>query len=231
VAVVLGWLWDVAVKPIFESIGWLAGWLWDHALKPFFENFWGGLKYVGGKFKWLYENIIAPFAGWISDKAKWLYEKALKPFFQNFWDGLKWVGDKFKWLYDHSVKPFSEFVADKTKWLYDKGLKPQFDRIKSAVKLVGEGFGAAKDAIKESWNQIVGITKRPVNFVIDSVYTHGIKAVWDSVAKYVGQDPLPKAPKLLEAGGTVGGGWGVARPMVTNRPTAIVGEGDPRYPE
>ncbi|MDT0470012.1 transglycosylase SLT domain-containing protein [Streptomyces gibsoniae] len=129
------------------------------------------------------------------------------------------------------MKPVFGWISDKAKWLYDKGLKPAFDNVKSAVGLVGDAFGDAKDAIKKAWDKVVDITKKPVNFVIDAVYTHGIKAVWDKVADFVGLDPLPKAPKLLAAGGTVGDGWGVARPMKTNRPTAIVGEGNPRYPE
>jgi murein DD-endopeptidase MepM/ murein hydrolase activator NlpD len=230
-ATTLGWLWSVVFEPIFHAMGVTAGILWSDGLQPFFKSTWDAIEWVGSKFVWLYEHAIAPAAGWIADKVKWLFDKAVRPFFVNFWDGLQYVGDKFKWLYDHVISPIAGWIADKTKWLYEKGIRPQFDAMKSAVRLVGEAFGDARDAIAKHWGDVKNITKAPVNFVIDMVYTHGIKAVWDKVAKYVGQDPLPKAPKLLEAGGTVGDGWGVARPMVTNRPTAIVGEGNPRYPE
>ncbi|MFF1684506.1 MULTISPECIES: peptidoglycan DD-metalloendopeptidase family protein [unclassified Streptomyces] len=204
---------------------------WEKVLKPTFGFIWDKLKWVGDKFLWLWNNAVKPTAKWIGDKAKWLWEKAIKPSLKGIWDGLKWVGDKFKWLYEKGVKGPANWIADKASWLYNKGVKPAFDKIKSAVRLVGEAFGKAKDAIGKTWSKVSDIAKKPVNFIIKWVYTKGIKAVWDKVAGFVGLSKLPDAPKLLEAGGTVGNGWGPARPMRTNRPTAIVGEGNPRYPE
>ncbi|MEU0860614.1 transglycosylase SLT domain-containing protein, partial [Streptomyces griseofuscus] len=228
---VASWLWTNVIKPTWNLIAQLAKWLWEKYLKPFFKNIWDAIKWVGDKFVWLYDHGVKPIFDWIADKAKWLYNKGIKPAFQHIWDAIKWVGDKFKWLYDHSVGPIVDWIAGKAKWLYEKGIKPQFDKIKSALKLVSDGFKIAKDAIKEAWDDVKNITKGPVNFIIDMVYSHGIKAVWDKVAGFVGLDKLPKAPKLLAAGGTIGDGWGTARPMKTNRPTAIVGEGNPRFPE
>ncbi|MFF1625563.1 peptidoglycan DD-metalloendopeptidase family protein [Streptomyces sp. NPDC058272] len=227
----VGWLWTDCFKPTFDSIAFIAGWVWTNALQPAFQGIWDGIKWLGDQFVWLYDHAVLPTADFISSKASWLWEKALHPTFQGIWDGIKWLGDQFKWLYDHGVKPPADFIKNKADWLYTKGLKPAFDKIKSAVGLVGDAFGSAKDAIKTAWDKVKDITKGPVNFVIKWVYTKGIKAVWDKVAGFVGLDKLPEAPKLLAAGGTVGNGWGPAVPMKTNRPTAIVGEGNPRYPE
>jgi murein DD-endopeptidase MepM/ murein hydrolase activator NlpD len=231
VGLLVSWLWTDCFKPSFDGIAWLSQWLWTNVLSPFFGWVWDGIKWVGDKFVWLYDHAVKPTSDWISAKANWLWTKALQPAFQWIWGGVKWVGDKFVWLYDHGVKPVFDWIADKTSWLYDKGLKPVFDTITEAVGLVADAFSDAKDMIGRAWDQVKDITKGPVNFVIKWVYTNGIKAVWDKVAKFVGVDPLPAAPKLLEAGGTVGNGWSVAAPMKTNKPTAIVGEGNPRYPE
>ncbi|MFE0326330.1 peptidoglycan DD-metalloendopeptidase family protein [Streptomyces sp. NPDC058960] len=225
------WLWRNVFSPAFQLIANLAVLVWNKWLWPFFQGFWNTIKWVGDKFVWLYDNAIKPAAGWIADKATWLWNTVLSPVFHWIWDGVKWVGEKFTWLYDHAVKPVAGWISDKATWLYDKGLKPAFDKVKSAVALVGDAFGLAKDAIKTAWDKVSDIAKKPVNFIIEWVYTKGIKAVWDKVASFVGLDKLPAAPKLLAAGGTVGDGWGIARPMKTNRPTAIVGEGNPRYPE
>lgn len=225
------WMWEDCFKPTWEGISGGAKWLWDNVLKPFFQWLWDKIKWVGDKFVWLYDHAVKPMADWIAGKAEWLWDTVLKPVFKFIWDGIKWVGEKFQWLYNHSVKPIVDWIADKTGWLWDKGLKPAFDKIKEGVGLVGEAFEAAKKAIGIAWGKIKDIAKGPVNFIIEWVYTNGIKAVWDKVASFVGLDKLPKAPKLLEAGGTVGNGWGVAKPMKVNQPTAIVGEGNPRYPE
>ncbi|SEC33492.1 hypothetical protein SAMN04490357_1748 [Streptomyces misionensis] len=195
---VISALWTGVVKPTWELIAQLTKWLWNTVLNPYFNNIWKSLKWVGDKFTWLYNNAVKPACGWIADKAKWLWSKGLKPALTDVWNGLKWVGDKFLWLYDHSVGPIVGWIADKARWLYDKGLKPAFDSIKTAVKLVGAAFSDAKSAIKQAWDQIAGIAAKPVNFVISGVYTHGIKAVWDKVAEFVGLGKLPDAPKLVD---------------------------------
>ncbi|MEV6537191.1 transglycosylase SLT domain-containing protein [Streptomyces sp. NPDC051639] len=219
------WLWTNAIKPAFEGIwlvarilvavlvtavvtpivlafrllGSVATWLWANALKPVFGWISGGLSWLGSKFTWLFDHAVKPSADGIAGKASWLWSKALAPTFRFVWDGIRWLGDKFRWLFDNAVKPSADWIAGKASWLHDKALKPAFDKMKSAVRLVGEAFGDAKDAIKKAWDAVAGIVAKPVNFVIDTVYTHGVKAVWDKVAKFVGLDALPKAPTLLQA--------------------------------
>jgi phage-related protein len=217
----------LVIAPIWialQALGKIAMWLWEHAFKPAFEA-------IGKLAVWLYKNMIKPQFDLIAAIAKWLWEKALQPIVKVIWDHLKWLGDKFLWLYSNAVKPSMNFIADKAAWLYEKGIKPQFKAMRSALDVLADAFRIARKAIGDQWSQLRNITKDPVNFLIKWVYTNGIKAVWDNVAKFVGLPKLPAGPKLLEAGGTVGDGWSVAKPMKTNRPTAIVGEGNPRYPE
>ncbi|MFD7646350.1 peptidoglycan DD-metalloendopeptidase family protein [Streptomyces albidoflavus] len=218
------------VLTCWEGIQKATSWVWEEILQPVFEWIWDALQWVGDKFVWLYDHAVRKPWNWIAEKSTWLWEVALKPIFKGMWDGLKWLGDKFVWLWEKGVRAPWNWISDKTSWLGDK-LGKGFGKIKSAVKLVGEAFEKAKDAIGKAWDKVVSLTKKPTNFVIKMVYTNGIKAIWDKVAGFVGLDKLPEAPKLLEAGGTVGNGWGVAAPAKVNKPTAIVGEGNPRYPE
>ncbi|MGW4028257.1 peptidoglycan DD-metalloendopeptidase family protein [Streptomyces sp. NPDC004838] len=230
-AAVAGWLWTVAIKPAFDGIAAAALWLWTNGIKPAFDLFKLGIQTVGDAGKWLWTNVISPVFGWIAEKAKWLWNNGIKPSFDLLKLGIRTVGDTGKWLWNEVISPVFGWISEKASWLWDKGIKPAFDKIKSGVALVGDAFGLAKDAIGKAWNKVKDIAKGPVNFIIEWVYTKGIKKVWDGVAGFVGLDPLPAAPKLLAAGGTVGNGWGPAAPMKVNRPTAIVGEGNPRHPE
>ncbi|TGB13840.1 peptidoglycan DD-metalloendopeptidase family protein [Streptomyces sp. MZ04] len=218
------WLWKTALGPAFRGIGATGKWLYEKAIKPAFN----GIAATG---RWLYRSAIKPAADGIVASFKfvgrigtWLYRTALRPAFRG-------IGDVSKWLYDKAIRPTFGFIASRASWLYNKGLKPAFDRIKSAVRLVGKAFDSARKAIGTAFGKIKSITAAPVNFVIEYVYRKGIKAIWDKVADFVKLPHMPKGPDLLAAGGTVGQGFGPARPMVTNRPTAIVGEGNPRYPE
>ncbi|MEU5772737.1 peptidoglycan DD-metalloendopeptidase family protein [Streptomyces venezuelae] len=218
------WLWRVALGPAFRSIGAGAKWLYNTAIRPAFT----GIATVAG---WLYRSAIRPAANgivasfrFVGRIGKWLYENAIRP-------ALRGIGSVASWLWRSSIKPTFGWIADRASWLYERGLKPAFSKIKTAVRLVGEAFEKAKEAIGTAFGKIKSIVSKPVNFVIKWVYGKGIRPVWNAVAKIVNLDKLPPAPELLAAGGTVGQGWNRARPMVTNRPTAIVGEGNPRYPE
>nr|WP_275405375.1 MULTISPECIES: peptidoglycan DD-metalloendopeptidase family protein [unclassified Streptomyces] len=213
------WLWRVALGPAFRSIGGAARSLYNAAIRPAFT----GIATVAG---WLYRSAIRPMGNgivasfrFVGRIGKWLYENAIRPAFRG-------IGSVASWLWRSSIKPTFGWIADRASWLYTKGLKPAFDKIKTAVRLVGDAFDSARKAIGTAFGKIKSITKEPVNFVIKWVYTKGIKAVWDKVAKFVGLGKLPDAPKLLAAGGTVGNGFGPAAPMKVNKPTAIVGEGN-----
>ncbi len=232
------WVWDHWLKPYIDfliaywtKVGEIFKWVWDHFLKPYIDFLIALWKQVGAVLKWVWDHFWYPIIGFIGALIVWWWNNIVKRYFGFVKDILWAVGGVFKWLYEKGVKPPLEWIADKVGWVWRKGIKPAFDKIKEAVKLVGEAFGDAKDAIGKNWGEISEIAKKPVNFLIEWVYTKGIKALFDKVSGFVGMDPLPPAPKLLEAGGTVGSGWGVAKPMKVNRPTAIVGEGNPRYPE
>jgi SLT domain-containing protein/phage-related protein len=88
-------------------------------------------------------------------------------------------------------------------------------------------FRAMRDGIGTIWNGIKSKTKSPINWVLDRVWNRGLVSIWGKIAGWVGLKNSLKKIKLLASGGTVGR----ATPGVFNRPTAIVGEGNPRYPE
>ncbi|WP_053801281.1 peptidoglycan DD-metalloendopeptidase family protein [Streptomyces rimosus] len=231
VGAIFSWLWQNIISPV---TGWIAArvvWLYQNFIQPQLWLVRAAVSAVGAAFSWLWRNIVLPVLGWIGARIGWLYRTIVQPTFYAVRLALHATGSVFSWLYNNIVRPVMGWIGDRIGWVWRTLIKPVFDAIKISVGLVGRAFGAAKDAIKKSWDQVVDVTKKPVNFVIKWVYTNGIKKLWDGVASWVGLGKLPAAPKLLAAGGTVGDGWGAAAPMKVNRPTAIVGEGNPRYPE
>ncbi|MCX5562712.1 phage tail tape measure protein [Streptomyces sp. NBC_00038] len=217
------WLWTNALQPAFSAIGAGATWLWNNAIGPAFRGigalislWWTGVKVIFGYFKAGVQALGAV--------GMWLWHNALQPAFQGivtvvgwFWGGVKVtfgyvkagiqaLGAAGSWLWHNALQPAFTGISSAASVLWSKGLKPAFDAAKTGVKLVGDAFGTAKDAIGTAFGKIQDITKKPVNFVIDSVYSHGIKAVWDKVAGFVGLGKLPAAPKLLADGGRTHGG-------------------------
>jgi phage-related minor tail protein len=210
--------WNVVLKPIFTALADIVKWIYGTIIKPIFglivgvvKVLWAGFKLyinfiigifktLGSTAKWLWNNAIKPFFGFIADKAKWLWNNGVKPFFGYFVGGIKQLGKWAKWLWDNGIKPPFNFIADKAKWLWDKGVKPAFDALKAGMKKVADAFKTAKDMIGKQWSKLSDIAKKPINFIIDTVYNKGIVGVWNKVAGAFG------APKLNKFKGFATGG-------------------------
>jgi SLT domain-containing protein/phage-related minor tail protein len=222
-AAVGSWLWTSALQPAFAAIGAGAQWLWTSAIKPAWDGivagaswlwtqvetifgwFKAGIRVLGAVGTWLYTTAIRPAFQGIVVVAGWLWT-GVKVVFGWFKAGLKALGDAGTALYRVAIKPAFDGIGAAASWLWTKALKPAFDAGKAGVGLFGKAFSVAKDAIAKAWGQVSDIAKKPVNFIIEWVYSKGIKAVWDKVAGFVGLDKLPAAPKLLKDGGRTHGG-------------------------
>lgn len=104
--------------------------------------------------------------------------------------------------------------------------------ISRGMSAIRNSFSTAVTAIGRTWDRIRNATRSPVNFVIGTVYNRGIvDRLWNPMVQWLHLDKFKLGhAKLLAQGGTITDPMPV-RPMVTNRPTAIVGEGRPQHPE
>ncbi|MEW2082351.1 phage tail tape measure protein [Streptomyces sp. NPDC005283] len=191
------------VQAVWSGIQTAALWAWNNVLKPIFNAFKIALQAVGTAASWLWNNAISPVFGWIGDKGKWLWNVAIKPAFDSFKKGMGDVSDKATWLWENVLRPVFGWIGDKGKWLWDKALKPAFDSIKKGIGLVGDSFDKARGFIKTAWDKVEGIAKKPVKFLINTVYNGGIVPVWNKVATAFGADPIK--PMVLPKGFATGG--------------------------
>jgi phage-related protein len=184
------------------------------------------VQHVGPAFRWLNDKVVQPVWRAIREAIRWSWTNIIKPIFDAIKLGIQGVGGVFRWLRDHIVKPVWNTITSVIKTAWTSGIKPAFDAVKTAVGKVADAFSTAKDAIGKAWKKIEGLTKAPINFVIGTVWNKGVVKAWDKILGWVPGLPKLKELPLLAQGGTV-----PARPGIYNRPTAIVGEGDPRHPE
>lgn len=185
-----------AILPIvvaFKLLAAVGKWLWSTALKPAFDA-------IGAGAMRLWNNAIKPAFTWISDKAKWLYNIGIKPAVASIKSALGAMGDAAKALWAKAISPAFNWIGDKAKWLYSKALKPQFDLIKSAATLVGDSFKSVVGAIKTQWDKLEGIAKKPVAFIVNTVYSKGLRPTWNAVASAFGAPQLPAAKGFAEGG-------------------------------
>ncbi|RST13470.1 hypothetical protein [Streptomyces sp. WAC05950] len=218
------WLWENGIKPAFENI-WLAArflwavvvvavitplvlwfkllgaiamWLWESTFKPAFEN-------IATLAIWLWNTVLKPVFTYIGEKATSLWRDYISPAWDAIMTGIRLLGAWFRGLWNDQVNPVFGWIAEKAAWLYENGIKPHFDRIKTAVGLVKDAFSFARDGIRTVWNELEEITRKPVRFIVETVYNGGIVPVWNAVAKIAGLGQLEKM-KFASGGSVFGAG-------------------------
>jgi phage-related minor tail protein len=201
---IFGWLWDVAIKPIWDLIAAGAMWLWNNGIKPAFENIMVQVRNVAAVFSWFWDAAVKPVFGWISGliaetwgriKLVWdilvAYVKlVLVPLFMNFWNG--------------TIKPVWEGIKSAINAAWESGIKPAFELLKRGVDNVKDSFHNGITAIGLIWDKLKDITRKPVQFVIDTVYNNGIRKVWNTIADFTGAGKLGVVT-FADGGRTSGG--------------------------
>ncbi|WP_275558481.1 transglycosylase SLT domain-containing protein [Streptomyces sp. 5-6(2022)] len=226
-----------------KKLGDIVMWIWVHLIKP-------GVDLIVGGFKWLYNilvghsiipDLVRAATSWFRSLARGikLIFDGIKLTIRLAWDGIKaiWEGVRryifgpltsaFRWIRDKVVKPVFNGISSTIGGVWRNGIRPAFDAIKSAIHKVADAFESARKAIKTAWDKIKDATKTPINWVLRVVWNNGIVKIWDKITGWI--PGVPKLGKLdyLAQGGKLRG----PQPGMYNAPTAIVGEGNPRYPE
>lgn len=187
---VFGWLWEAAIKPVFDFIAAGAAWLWVNGIKPVFDNVMTGVKAVGEAAMWLWSAAIAPAFRGIGDAAMWLWTNGIKPAFNSIVAGGRMVGDGAMWLWQNGIKPAWDGIGTAIQWVWQNWIKPTFDSLSRGVSTVSSSFETGVSAIGRVWDSLKDITRKPVQFIIDTVYNNGIRKVWNAVADFTGAKQL-----------------------------------------
>ncbi|MGW2992457.1 phage tail tape measure protein, partial [Streptomyces sp. NPDC001193] len=187
---VFWWLWDVAIKPAFDLIAAGAMWLWTNGIKPSFDFIVAGIKLVGAGAMWLWTNAIKPAWDSIVAGALWLWNNGIKPAFNSIMTGVHLVGDGAMWLWQNAIKPAWDGIGNAIKWVWQNWIKPAFDNVSKGVGYVRDSFDTGVSAIGRIWEGLKDITRKPVQFIIDTVYNNGIRKVWNQVAEFTGSKQL-----------------------------------------
>ncbi|MFF0139330.1 phage tail tape measure protein [Streptomyces sp. NPDC005227] len=201
---VFGWLWSNAIQPAFGFIA-AGAKLWWTGVQLYFSAVMTGLRAVGSVFSWLWTHAAKPVLGWIVAGAK-LWWVGVQLYFSAVMTGLRAVGSVFTWLWRKGVSPALSGIKSVISSVYNTGIKPVFDALRGAVGKVGSAFDSGQKAIGKAWSKVEGITKKPIAFVIDTVYNDGIVGVWNKVAGTFGAPTLHEYhPKGFAKGGVKAG--------------------------
>lgn len=217
-------VWAGIQTAIGSVVDWMVGTAW-----PWIQKVWNGIR-VGLEVAWTV--IRAIFATWATVFAllwqgisavwaktgapvfraiqavatavwNWLRDKVFTPIrigFQLMALGMQVIKSR---VIDPVWSGIKNAASAAWNWIRDKAFAP----LRAGLNAMGEVFKATKRIISAAWDGIKAAAAKPINFIIETVYTQGIKKTWDKIAKSVGLDlVLPTVkPIAYKAGGVLPG--------------------------
>jgi phage-related protein len=224
------WLYNSVIKPVWAGIQAYLEFVWA-AVKVIFNAYKAYIMNVLAPIiRWLYDNVVKPVFAAIGAYVGFVWNNVVKP----IWNALKAyiqnvLAPIFQWIYNNIVKPVFTSIGSHISSVWNNVIKPAFNAVKTALGAVGHAFAVGASAIQTAWSKVADYAKKPINFVIQTVYNKGIVGLWNKVMGWL---HLPKSLQLNTLPALAAGGeMSAVQPMKTNRPKAIVGEGNPRFPE
>ncbi|WP_431784322.1 phage tail tape measure protein [Streptomyces chumphonensis] len=201
------WLWQNAISPAMSGVRTAVSVAWG-IVQPILEVGAAVVrKVVGGAFSWLYESVVKPAMSGISWVVSTAWNEGIRPALSAARTFLRdTLGPAFRWLRDKVVEPVLSRVSSIISGAWEDHIRPAFGALKRGVGTIGQSFETAKDAVKVAWDGIKSATKKPINFVLGTVWNDGLLRAWNAIAGWVDLDKHKlKKVKLLARGGPV---WG-----------------------
>lgn len=194
------WLWNNAIKPAWSGIQAAIGIAWN-IIQGYF-NMWRFIimDVVVPAVMWLWHNVVEPAFQGIGAVIGFVWGSVISPAFDLLKAGVSAIGGAFSFLWNSVIKPVWDALGAGIKFVFDNVLSPTFEALKRAVGFVGDTFSTIVEAIRTVWDKIKEYTRKPVEFVVNTVWNNGLRAVWDKLDDFL---PIPKAPapvKFAEGG-------------------------------
>ena len=222
------WLWENALKPVFDFIAKAWDFLYNNVIFPIVSLIMLAIGLWAASLEAFWNLVAKPVIDAFAMAFKWLWTNAVQPVINWIGGALKAVGAVFTWLNANIVQPVFKAVGAAFTWVWTTIIKPVVDLINGALKTVGDVvknvFTGVTNFLRDTFNGLVGIIKTPlnaiigfVNKVIGALNTIQVKIpAWVPIwgGKTFGIN-LPKIPALAEGG------------LVNQPTTALIGEAGP----
>lgn len=164
---------------------------------------------IGDNIKTWWSDLWTSVGGFVSQK--WTdFTNFVASIFQFYFDTIKGIGSAISSWWSGLWSALGQGFSDRWEWIKTTGsnavnwLK---DTVIGVFTNLKDGainaFTMMKDGIGNAWNMLKEIAAKPVNFVIETVYTKGIKSFVESVAGKLGLDislPTINPIKFAEGG-------------------------------
>ena len=197
-------LWHYVIVPAFNAIKTVIMAAWAF-VKPIFDMWWAGVKMLGSAALWLWHSAIVPAWHGVQAAISAVWNGVIHPVFNAINAVIRGViAPVFRWIYSNVIKPVWSAAGSVIRSVWTGAIRPAFDALKTGLSAIRSAFSVAVSAIGKIWKGLEAATKKPVQFVVNTVYNNGIRSVWDKIAGLV---HLPQLPTVKFATGGVFPGY------------------------
>ena len=206
-------LWDNALKPVFDAIGAAFTFVYEQIIKPVMNGIFLLIGLWAALFEWLYKTAVEPILTKIGIGFEHLVENVIDPATTFMEELFTAVGDAFKWVYENLIQPALDAVGEAFVWVNENIIGPISKTIQDTIETVGQAFRdvfqGVSDFMRDTFNALVGIVKTPLNSIIDLVNRaiNGINSISvdipDWVPEWGGKSfglNIPRIPRLADGG-------------------------------
>lgn len=122
---------------------------------------------------------------------KFAVDRVIKPVIQWLYNFIvKDLGPRFMWFHRTVVAPVMAKIGEIVKTVIEK-VKSHFMFMHKLITVtIPNGFKLGVAAIGRFWTKVQEVAKKPVTFLVNTVYNNGIRKVWNWVASKVGLGQL-----------------------------------------
>nr|WP_306547680.1 tape measure protein [Actinomyces bowdenii] len=209
-------VWREYVQPIVSAIGTLIKATWESIIAPTLSALWAFITGVlAPVIQWLWNNIVGPSFRAMGALIGWTWDYAIKPALSALWAFItNFVAPTISWLWNNIVSPAFSGIKTIITTAVNFLVETVFPKIKSTIETIGNGFTTFKETATKAFNAVKAAAAKPINFVIRTVYTSGIKKAFDTIAEKVGLSlRLPSVSAI--PGYASGGQWKTMTPGYT----------------
>lgn len=211
-------VWDTQFKPVIDLLVGAIMWLVNNVAVPMFnllKDTWNNAGLVMravydnvintmfqvfiGLVNWFLNNVWIPVMNGIQNSwnfmagfAKGVYDGVINPMFQAFNGLINWFLNSVWNPILQTMQNAWSFMANLIKSVVDTVITGTFNTFQGALTTLKNWFQSTVDNIGTIWDGIREKTKKPVEFVVNTVYNGGIRKAWNAVAKLVGLGELPE---------------------------------------
>ncbi|MER6351249.1 phage tail tape measure protein [Streptomyces sp. NPDC001634] len=186
-------IYGVIIKPTFEAI------------KAFFEIVWDAIRGVINTALDVIKGSLRIFTDFFTGNWSKLWrdvKDTASTLLRDIWSMISSIFNDVARFLSSTMSSIKNGLLGAWRDIWN-GISGFVSNIWSGIK---GAFRSGLDALGNIWNNLKRLAADPVNFVINTVYTHGIKALWDTVADLWGGGHAPNVnPVKFARGGIVPG--------------------------